>query len=83
MHRHGSNTGFSDFSRFAECNRIGNISRYLDSALRSGSVTDTGRGACTVEYNLVRTIGSDSVGNAASSIRVHVRGGIIQTAFPF
>lgn len=83
MYRHGSNSGFSNVSRFAEGTRMGDISRYVDSALRSGTVMGTGKGAYTVEYNLGRTIGSDVAGNAASSIRVHVRDGVIQTAFPF
>ena len=83
MYRHGPNSGFSNVSRFAEGTRMGDISRYVDSAFRSGTVTGTGRGAYTVEYNLGRTIGTDVAGNAASSIRVHVRDGVIQTAFPF
>lgn len=83
MYRHGPNSGFSNVSRFAEGTRMGDISRYVDSALRSGTVENTGRGAYTVEYNLGRTIGTDVAGNAASSIRVHVKDGVIQTAFPF
>lgn len=83
MYRHGPNSGFSNVSRFAEGTRMGDISRYVDSALRSGTVTGNGLGAYTVEYNFGRTIGTDVAGNAASSIRVHVRDGIIQTAFPF
>jgi len=83
MYRHGPNSGFPNVSRFAAGTRMGDISRYVDSALRSGTVTSAGRGAYTVEYNLGRTIGTDSAGNATSSIRVHVRDGVIQTAFPF
>jgi hypothetical protein len=36
-----------------------------------------------VEHGLGRTIRTDIAGEAASSIRVYVRDGIIQTAFPF
>jgi RHS repeat-associated protein len=83
MYRHGSNSGFANVSRFTQGTRIGDISRYVDSALRSGSVTNNGLNAYTVEYNVGRTIGTDISGNAASSIRLHIRDGIIQTAFPF
>jgi hypothetical protein len=36
-----------------------------------------------MEHNLGRVIGSNIAGEAASSIRVFVRDGIIQSAFPF
>ncbi|RYF01441.1 MAG: hypothetical protein EOO32_03960 [Comamonadaceae bacterium] len=83
MYRHGPRSGFSSVSRFAEGTRMRDISGFVDSALRSGAVMSTGRGAYTVEYNLGRTIGTDVAGNATSNIRVHVRDGVIQTAFPF
>ncbi|MBC7206358.1 MAG: filamentous hemagglutinin N-terminal domain-containing protein [Methyloversatilis sp.] len=83
MYRHGPDSGFSNVSRFADGTRMGDISRYVDSALRSGTVIDEGRGAYTVEYDLNRIIGTNIAGNPASRIRVHVRHGVIQTAFPF
>jgi hypothetical protein len=83
IYRHGPTSGFANVSRFAEGTRAGDISRYVDSALRNGSVTSSGLNAYTIEHNLGRTIGTDIGGNAASSIRVHIRDGIIQTAFPF
>lgn len=82
-YRHGPKSGFAGVSRFAEGTRMGDISRYVDSALRYGKVTKTGQAAYTIEYNLGKNIGTDIAGNAASNIRVHVRDGIIQTAFPF
>ncbi|EHR71796.1 RHS repeat-associated core domain protein [Burkholderiales bacterium JOSHI_001] len=82
MYRHGPNSGFANVGRYAQGTRISDISEYVDSALRYGSVTRTGANAYTVEYNLGRSIGTDISGSAASSIRVHVRDGIIQTAFP-
>jgi filamentous hemagglutinin len=70
-------------SRFAQGTRVRDISNYVDSVLRHGTVTATGPGAYTVEYNLGRAIGTDIAGNAASNIRVIVQDGIIRTAFPF
>ena len=56
---------------------------YVDDALRYGTVTETRAGSYTVEYALGRTIGTNLAGEAATSIRVFVRNGIIQTAPPF
>lgn len=83
MYRHGPNSGFSNVSRFAGGTRLRDVSGYVDAALRSGRVTQTGPGAYTVEHSLGRTIGTNVAGDATSNIRVHVRDGIIQTAFPF
>jgi hypothetical protein len=70
-------------SRFAEGTTARNVMGYVDEALRYGTVTQTGPGAFTVEHALGRTIGTNIAGEAASSIRVFVRDGIIETAFPF
>jgi hypothetical protein len=35
------------------------------------------------EYYVGRAMGTDIAGNAASNIRIYVRDGIIQSAFPF
>lgn len=35
-----------------------------------------------LEHFLGRTIGTDQAGNAASGVRVYIRGGQVQTAFP-
>lgn len=83
MYRHGANSGFTNVSKFAEGTSIRDVSSFVDSALRYGRVTSSGTNAFTVEYNLGGTIGTDIGGSAASSIRVHIRDGIIQTAFPF
>ncbi|WP_157278219.1 filamentous hemagglutinin N-terminal domain-containing protein [Methyloversatilis thermotolerans] len=83
MYRHGPDSGFSNVSRFADGTRMMDISRYVDSALRSGTVIDEGKGAYTVEYDLNRIIGTNIAGKPASRIRVHIRHGVIQTAFPF
>ena len=83
MYRHGANSGFANVGRYAEGTRIGDVSSYVDSALRYGVVSSAAKNAYTVEYNLGKVIGTDQAGKAASSLRVHVRDGIIQTAFPF
>jgi hypothetical protein len=83
MYRHSASSGFANVSRFAPGTTARNIVGYVDEALRYGTVTQTGPGAFTVEHALGRTIGTNIAGEAASSIRVLVRDGIIQTAFPF
>ena len=84
MYRHGFNSGFSNVSRFAKGTRLRDISNYVDKALRYGRVTPIGPGAYEVEYSFGKhVIGTGIAGQDASSIRVFVRGGIIQTAFPF
>lgn len=50
----------------------------VDDALRYGKQTGTG----TFEYNFGRAIGTNQGGGAANGIRVHIRDGNIQTAFP-
>jgi RHS repeat-associated protein len=82
-YRHSSSSGFSNVSHFAEGTKISDISRYVDTALRSGTVTKTGTNAYTVEYNLGEVIGTDIAGNAATNIRVFVNEKVIQSAFPF
>jgi hypothetical protein len=83
MYRHGVNSGFKNVSRFADGATARDIVTYVDEALRSGVAKQTGPSTFTVEYNFGRTIGTNLAGEAASSIRVFVRDGIIQTAFPF
>ena len=67
----------------AEGTTARNIMDYVDDALRYGTVTPTRPGAFTVEHSLGRTIGTNIDGDAARSMRVFVRDGVIQTAFPF
>ncbi|VWX56032.1 hypothetical protein VARIO8X_110086 [Burkholderiales bacterium 8X] len=83
IYRHGPNSGFPNVSRFAEGTKLGDVSRYVDAALRSGTVTQEGRGAYTVEHDFGKAIGFNADGADASRIRVHVRDGVIKTAFPF
>ena len=81
-YRHAFNSGFKNVSRFAQGTSARNIRSYVDQALRYGKVT-ANRSGFKVEYNLGRQIGTSSSGGAASSIRVFVRDGNIQTAFPY
>ena len=81
--RHAYDSGFSDVSRFSNGTSVRSIKSYVDDALRFGTVSP-GRGSSfTIEHNLGRSIGTNAAGDAASSIRVHVRDGQIQTAYPF
>lgn len=83
MYRHSAGSGFANVSRFALGTTARNVVGYVDSALRYGTVTQTGPSAFTVDYGVGRVIGTNIAGAAASSIRVFVRDGVIQTAFPF
>ena len=82
-YRHAYTSGFSNVSKFGKGTSVKDIRSYVDSALRYGKVSQNGKNGYTVEYNLGRTIGTNSSGGAASNIRVHVRDGNIQTASPF
>jgi hypothetical protein len=81
-YRHAFNSGFKDVSRYAEGTSVHQIQGYVDDALRYGKVTPNGANGFQIEHSLGRVIGTDQVGNAASGIRVFVRDGNIQTAFP-
>lgn len=83
MYRHSAGSGFANVSRYAQGTTARNIVGYVDDALRYGTVSPNGPGAYMVEHNLGRAIGTNIAGEAASSIRVFVRDGVIQTAFPF
>jgi len=78
MYRHASNSGFANVSRFAEGTGARQIQGFVDDALRYGKQTGTG----TFEHNFGRAIGTNQGGGAANGIRVHIRDGNIQTAFP-
>ena len=82
-YRHSFNSGFQNVSRFGEGTSVRNIQSYVDDALRYGNVTPSGANGFRIEYNLGRTIGTDTSGNAAGNIRVFMRDGNIQTAFPY
>jgi hypothetical protein len=82
MYRHSARSGFANVSRFAERTSVHDIKQYVDDALRYGKVRRTGLNAFTVDHNLKRTIGTDTSGRPATSIRVYVRDGIIRSAFP-
>lgn len=81
-YRHNYNSGFQNVSRFNEGTSVKNIKSYVDDALRNGTVTPSGRNGFKVEYNLGRTIGTTQSGDAATGIRIFVRDGKVQTAFP-
>jgi RHS repeat-associated protein len=83
MYRHSAKSGFANVSRFAEGTTARNVVGYVDDALRHGTVKQTGASAFTIEHNLGRAIGTNIAGESAISIRVFVRDGVIQTAFPF
>lgn len=54
----------------------------MDSALRYGKVTPNGPGGYVVEYNVGKIIGVDGSGKPTSTLKINVRDGVINTAFP-
>lgn len=82
FYRHGPDSGFSNVSKFSQGTSLKDISSYVDSALRYGKVFSNGPNDYIVEYNTGKVIGTNSAGAPTSTIKVNVRGGVIQTAFP-
>jgi hypothetical protein len=82
MYRHGAKSAFTGVSRFSPATTAKDVLRYVDEALRYGRVVPNGQGAFVVEHSFARVIGTDRYGVATRSLRVHVRGGVIQTAHP-
>ena len=82
MYRHAFNSGFRDVSRFVKGTSVRDIRGFVDDALRYGKVTPQGATGFQIEYNLGRVIGTNESGGAATGIRVFIRDGNIQTAFP-
>lgn len=82
-YRHAANSGFEGVSRFSPGTSVKNIRSYVDDALRNGNVTPQGTNGFKIEYDLGRTIGTNPAVDAAFHLRIFVRDGNIQTAFPY
>ena len=82
FYRHGPDSGFSNVSKFSQGTSLKDVSSYVDSALRYGKVSPNGPGGYVIEYNAGKVIGTNSAGAPSSTIKVNVRDGVIQTAFP-
>lgn len=80
--RHGPDSGFSNVSKFSQGTSLKDVSSYVDSALRYGKVSPNGPGGYVIEYNAGKIIGTNAAGAPTSTIKVNVRDGVIQTAFP-
>ena len=52
-------------------------------SLRYGRVTPNDPGGHVIEYNAGKVIGTKISGAPTSAIKINVRGGVIQTAFPY
>jgi hypothetical protein len=83
MYRHAANSGFVGVSRYAAGASARSVVGLVDRGLRYGTVTQTAPTAFTIDYNVGTAIGTDTLGQAATSLRIFVRNGVIQTAFPF
>jgi len=81
-YRHAFESGASNVSRFAEGTSAREIKSLVDQTSRYGTVTAKGADRFMLEHFLGRTIGTDQSGAAASGVRVYIRGGQVQTAFP-
>ena len=82
FYRHGPDSGFSNVSKFSRGTSLKDVASYVDSALRYGKISPNGPGGYVIEYNVGKVIGTTAAGIPTSTIKVNVRGGVIQTAFP-
>lgn len=83
MYRHSpTNDWGGSHSYFSAGTTPKQVMGWVDDALRYGNVTQTGPTSYTVEHRLGQVIGVNVRGEASNAIRVHVRDGIIRTAFP-
>ncbi|WP_413470026.1 RHS repeat domain-containing protein, partial [Pseudomonas syringae] len=83
FYRHGPDSGFSNVSKFSQGTSVKDVSSYVDNALRYGKVTPNGPGGHVIEYNTGKVIGRSVSGAPTSTIKINVRNGVIQTAFPY
>ena len=83
FYRHGPDSGFSNVSKFSQRTSVKDVSSYVDNALRYGKVTPNGPGGHVIEYNAGKVIGTNVSGAPTSTIKINVRDGVIQTAFPY
>lgn len=83
FYRHGPDSGFANVSKFSQGTSVKDVSSYVDSALRYGKVTPNGPGGHVIEYNAGKVIGTSVSGAPTSTIKINVRDGVIQTAFPY
>lgn len=83
FYRHGPESGFANVSKFSQGTSVRDVSSYVDSALRYGKVTPNGPGGHVIEYNAGKVIGVNVSGAPTSTIKINVRDGVIQIAFPY
>ncbi|SDX79307.1 hypothetical protein SAMN05444514_1533, partial [Pseudomonas syringae] len=83
FYRHGPDSGFANVSKFSQGTSVKDVSSYVDNALRYGKITPNGPGGHIIEYSAGKVIGTSVSGTPTSTIKVNVRGGVIQTAFPY
>ena len=83
FYRHGPDSGFANVSKFSQGTSVKDVSSYVDNALKYGKVTPNGPGGHVIEYNAGKVIGTNVSGAPTSTIKINVREGVIQTAFPY
>ncbi|WP_235809777.1 hypothetical protein [Pseudomonas syringae group genomosp. 3] len=83
FYRHGPDSGFTNVSKFSQGTSVKDVSSYVDNALRYGKVTPNGPSGHIIEYSAGKVIGTSVSGAPTSTIKVNVRDGVIQTAFPY
>jgi RHS repeat-associated protein len=82
MYRHSFESGFEGVSRFAEGTTARMIKRYVDEALRYGTVTQQGANGFGIVHTIT-DVGFNVAGQTAHQIQIYVRNGLIRTAYPF
>lgn len=83
FYRHGPGSGFANVSKFSKGTSVNDVSTFVDNALRYGKITPNGPGGHVIEYDAGKVIGVSISGIPTSKIKVNVRNGVIQTAFPY
>ena len=82
LYRHGPGSGFANVSKFSQGTSVNDVSSYFDNALRYGKVTPNGPAGHVIEYNAGKVIGKNVSGAPTLTVKINVRDGVIQTAFP-
>ncbi|MES0492070.1 MAG: RHS repeat-associated core domain-containing protein [Leptospirales bacterium] len=83
MHRHGSNTGFANVSKFSSGTNATTIKGLVNEAMRYGSPVPQRGGSHMLLYNFGRTIGKGRDGNATSTMQIFLNDGWVKTAYPY
>jgi hypothetical protein len=81
-YRHSYNSGFANVSKYSQGTTARQIRGYVDDGLRYGTPTPNGTNGHEIVYDTGHVIGTDKSGAPVTAIKIYVRDGRIQSAFP-